>query len=559
MSEVQEGIGINDDSYHRVIILGAGVAGLSAANYLLKNNFSDFIILEARNRIGGRVVAIDIEGCHLELGASWIHGVLGNPIYELASANGLVSIVQNLQPHTVLAACQDGSKLPFSVLQEMYEVYSIFLKRCEEYFLCQYLPPEGIKSVGEHLLLELQLYLDGLPTEQRQTRSLVFDHLMRRETCITGAGDLKALDLVEVGSYTELPGGNISLPSGYTSILKPLAKDIPPEKILKGHPVSLVRWKSTTDSDRAANLDVSNSKSSSSQNTNLRIKISCENGKEFHCDSVICTLPLGVLKSSADKLFQPPLPDTWINALDKLCFGTVDKIFLEYDRPFLSPGLREVILLWEPCSDEEDMTQRWYRKISSFTKLSETLLLGWISGDEAKYMETLSFEAVAEKCTEILRQFLGDPCVPKAKRCICTSWWSQPYTRGSYTSIGVGGRQSDIVSLASPVWAAQPDCLPSLLLAGEHCHPSFYSTVHGAYLSGRDAAQFLCKHPAFRSLSQPSSCVVTPSVETKQLHEGGASAAQEEEEEHQAVDEDITLTVEGTADLSSWIQGISLN
>lgn len=44
----------------RVVILGAGMAGLSAANHLIKNGFTDFKILEARGRIGGRIVSVDM-------------------------------------------------------------------------------------------------------------------------------------------------------------------------------------------------------------------------------------------------------------------------------------------------------------------------------------------------------------------------------------------------------------------------------------------------------------------------------------------------------------------
>ena len=57
------------------------------------------------------------EGRQLELGANWIHGVLGNPIYEIASATGLIPIVQPSKPHTVLAAMQNGSKVSFAILQ----------------------------------------------------------------------------------------------------------------------------------------------------------------------------------------------------------------------------------------------------------------------------------------------------------------------------------------------------------------------------------------------------------------------------------------------------------
>lgn len=48
---------------YKIIIIGAGMAGLSAAYHLTKNDCKDFKILEARNRIGGRIISIDI-GAH---------------------------------------------------------------------------------------------------------------------------------------------------------------------------------------------------------------------------------------------------------------------------------------------------------------------------------------------------------------------------------------------------------------------------------------------------------------------------------------------------------------
>lgn len=44
----------------RVLIIGAGMAGLSAANHLIKNGLNDFKILEARSRIGGRIISIEM-------------------------------------------------------------------------------------------------------------------------------------------------------------------------------------------------------------------------------------------------------------------------------------------------------------------------------------------------------------------------------------------------------------------------------------------------------------------------------------------------------------------
>ena len=206
-------------------------------------------------------------------------------------------------------------------------------------------------------------------------------------------------------------------------------------------------------------------------------------------------------------------------------FGTVDKIFLEYERPFLNPSVSEVMLLWDDrglAEDErQDLSKNWYRKIYSFTKVSETLLLGWISGKAAEYMEKLSTTEVAETCTTILRRFLNDPFVPAPKGCTRTSWHSQPYTRGSYTAMAVGASQIDIETLADPLVSPENHKKIKIAFAGEHTHSSFYSTVHGAYLTGRTAAQSLL-------------------------------------ESRKSEQKTLSLSCEDTSDLSSWIQGISI-
>lgn len=56
-------------------------------------------------------------GRKMELGANWIHGILGNPIYELASTHGLVDIIQENKPHSVVATLPDGRRVPFHILQ----------------------------------------------------------------------------------------------------------------------------------------------------------------------------------------------------------------------------------------------------------------------------------------------------------------------------------------------------------------------------------------------------------------------------------------------------------
>lgn len=54
----------------KILIVGGGMAGLSAANHLLKNQEADFLIVEARGRIGGRIVATKVGEAPLNLFAN---------------------------------------------------------------------------------------------------------------------------------------------------------------------------------------------------------------------------------------------------------------------------------------------------------------------------------------------------------------------------------------------------------------------------------------------------------------------------------------------------------
>ena len=76
----------NKEYFYEAIIIGAGAAGIGAAVNLSRNQFS-YVTLEARDRLGGRVHAKEIDGVQIDVGASWIHDYDEyNPMKEFVGA-----------------------------------------------------------------------------------------------------------------------------------------------------------------------------------------------------------------------------------------------------------------------------------------------------------------------------------------------------------------------------------------------------------------------------------------------------------------------------------------
>lgn len=288
-----------------------------------------------------------------------------------------------------------------------------FLRRCEDYFTGAFDPPAGIHSVGEHVQLEIAIYLEKVQNANiRKLQRLIFDCLLKRETCITGCNNMADIDLIELGSYKELQGGNIALPGGYSSILDPIYNKLPPNCLKLNSRVTKIKWPSGVDSETdSEDSDKTVIEIGGENVVDETVYVHCGEDKIYEADSIICTLPLGVLKSS--NVFTPKLPKYKEKSIARLLYGVVDKIFLHYDRPFLSKDTDEILLLWE-----NDEMSDWSEKIYSFSKVNDTLLLGWISGNEAEVMEKLDDKTIGDKCTEILRRFLNDPCIPYPSKCL---------------------------------------------------------------------------------------------------------------------------------------------
>src|SRR4051794_35986727 len=77
-----------DGPVDRVIVVGAGIAGLTVASALTRAGVA-CVVLEARDRLGGRLHTIDLAGMPVDLGGSWIHHPVGNPLRAFAAQAGV--------------------------------------------------------------------------------------------------------------------------------------------------------------------------------------------------------------------------------------------------------------------------------------------------------------------------------------------------------------------------------------------------------------------------------------------------------------------------------------
>ena len=115
-----------------VLVIGAGIAGLTAARDLAVDGY-DVAVLEARERIGGRIWTSHALGLPADLGASWIHGFEDNPIARLARRHAITIVRTNISSMTparyrsMVLYDEDGRRLSSRETAEMSEMMADYL------------------------------------------------------------------------------------------------------------------------------------------------------------------------------------------------------------------------------------------------------------------------------------------------------------------------------------------------------------------------------------------------------------------------------------------------
>lgn len=467
----------------KTVIIGGGIAGLAAGKFLQLEGLDNYVILEASDRLGGRIwsVQVDNNGHRAEMGANWIHGVKHNPIYKLADENNLLTERELHLNSKNIYMTENGETIHEGTVKKVDFAYGTMLTSCEDYFI-DHTPIDINESLGAELERMIKEKLEHTAGEERHMLELVYHQRRLLECCISGCDSLNDVSLSQFGSYKELPGRHLVIPRGFSAILGIVKEGIPDDNIKLDTPVRRIHYEGLLNNSE-----------------DKPVCVECENGDLYYPDHVIVTVSLGVLKANCDRLFSPPLPQRKLDAIQHLGFGVVNKVILVFDGPVVEKPTHRVHLAWDPTiNTAENLRERWFRKIYSLEVVHDNVLVGWLSGKEALFLESLTDEEVMQDMEKVVHMFLASLTdhIPNLIRVIRTSWGRNQYTRGSYSFIAVGATQEDIANLKYPLSMTLKDGRkkPVILFAGEATHQSFYSTTHGALLTGNREAARICKY-----------------------------------------------------------------
>jgi monoamine oxidase len=403
-----------------VIVIGAGISGLAAAKKLKQKGFT-VIVLEAQEKVGGRLRTDRSLGVPFDEGASWIHGPNGNPITNLASQSGANTFLtddDNVEVYDI-----NGSAYSDSVLTSAENQFDNAV--------------EAVQNSGT-LTQSFETVFKSLYPSQATNR--LWKYMLSAFLEFNTGADISKLSSKYFYDDEEFGGSDVIITNGYDKITDYLAQG----------------------------LDIRlNTRVSAVDYTGQKVKVTT-NGNLFEGDYVLISVPLGVLKNNAIS-FTPTLPNDKNTAITKTNMGNVNKFLLVWNTPFWNTNLQYI-----GYTPDTKGKFNYFLNVKKFT--TANALMTFAFGDYATATESMSDNEIINEVMLHLKSIYGNS-IPNPTNMLRTKWGQNVNTYGAYSYATNGTTTADFDTLAKEV-------NNKLFFAGEHTNREYRGTVHGAYLSG---------------------------------------------------------------------------
>lgn len=447
-----------------VIVIGAGISGIAAALRLQKHRYN-VIILEARDRIGGRIHTDTSLGASLDMGASWISGIKENPIYNLSKKYKL-ELKRADEGESYSVYDYDGTPLGHPFQSQMKYEWDDFL-----HFMQDDQSQVGIRKTLGSVVRQYMKKRNLSPSSKRDFKFAI------SELENDWAGSVKNLSAKywdHIGYI--LPGGQDVFRDGYEKIINGLVKELKRGTIRTNSIVKTIRYH-----------DVDG------------VKIILKNKQVFHGKYAICTLPLGVLKKNHTKLFMPNLPSKKVTAIKDIGMGIFHKTYLKFPKVF-----------WEHDADKSwinyvsEKKGVWNTFLNIYKVTGQPILLGLNAAGYAEELEPQSKDKIVQSAMDVLRTIYKEKTL-KPVKAIVTKWHNDRFSYGAYSFTGVDASLDTYDDLSAPV-KVKNGKVHRVFFAGEATTKYYPATVHGAYVTGlREANRIYAYDGGFREPSKQQS------------------------------------------------------